>query len=85
MVIARTIHLTMLWSGPGVPVVPRTNPVRDQTGNVIWELTYKIFWVGPLFKGRSGNQRQEYFFFWALVKYDSSLIHKSLKKISDAS
>ena len=23
-------------TGPGMPVVPRTNPVRDQTGNVIW-------------------------------------------------
>ncbi len=25
-------------TGPGVPVVPRTNPVRDQSGNVIWAL-----------------------------------------------
>ncbi len=23
----------------------------------------KIFWVGPFFKGRSGNRRQDYFFF----------------------
>ncbi len=24
------------WTGPSVPMLPRTNPVRDQSGNIIW-------------------------------------------------
>ncbi len=28
--------VALAQTGPGVPLVPRTNLVRDQSGNVIW-------------------------------------------------
>ncbi len=31
--------VTLARTGPSVPVVPLTNPVRDQAGNVIWVST----------------------------------------------
>ena len=36
-------------TGPGVPVVPRANPVRDQSGNVIWAPVEKK--VAKILKG----------------------------------
>ena len=30
-------RVALAQTGPEVPVVPRTNPVRDQTGNVNWD------------------------------------------------